>query len=105
MHQTTPPVRARVASLVSMPTRSDLPLTGEKEGDKDTEPQVETPVQVFVAALTMLQYNAAYLAWSQGALNIGGADTLPGTLELLGATVTSEGIGLYVFPPSCTLKS
>jgi len=63
------------------------------EGGDKGEPQVQTPIQVFVAALTMVQYNAAYLAWTQGALNIGDVDGVGGILELLGATVTSEGIG------------
>ena len=77
-----------------MPSRVASPLPGD---NKDGEPQVQTPIQVFVAALTMVQYNAAYLAWTQGALNVGDVDGVGGTLELLGATVTSEGIGLCVF--------
>jgi hypothetical protein len=65
--------------------------------DKDTnEPMVQTPIQSFVAALTMVQYNAAYLAWTQGALDVGNGENVPGILALLGVTVASEGIGLYV---------
>ncbi|KAG8693469.1 hypothetical protein FRC09_010486 [Ceratobasidium sp. 395] len=90
IHPTPPPVRARVASLAAMPTRGESPMPSEKE---DMEPQVQTPIQVFVAALTMLQYNAAYLAWTQGAFNVGNIESVPGILELLGATVNSEGIG------------
>ncbi|QRV86941.1 Vacuolar sorting 38 and autophagy-related subunit 14 [Ceratobasidium sp. AG-Ba] len=92
-HPATPPVRARVASLAAMPSRSESPIPSEKEGEKDLEPSMQTPLQAFVAALTMLQYNAAYLAWTQGALNVGPVETVPGILELLGATVVSEGIG------------
>lgn len=73
-----------------MPSRAESPLGGEK----GEEPEVQTPIQVFVAALTMVQYNAAYLAWTQGALNVGDVEQIGGILELLGATVTSEGIGL-----------
>lgn len=91
MHQAYPPVRVRVASLAAMPSRAESPLQGD---DRGGEPQVQTPVQVFVAALTMVQYNAAYLAWTQGALNVGDVDQVGGILGLLGATVTSEGIGL-----------
>ncbi|KAG9085782.1 hypothetical protein FRC07_013297 [Ceratobasidium sp. 392] len=76
-----------------MPSRGESPLPSEKEGDKDSEPQVQTPIQSFVAALTMLQYNAAYLAWTQGAFNVGNIETVPRILELLGATVNSEGLG------------
>ncbi|KAG8735239.1 hypothetical protein FRC10_010827 [Ceratobasidium sp. 414] len=93
IHSNAPVVRARVASLAAMPSRGESPMPSEKEGDKDAEPQVQTPIQGFVAALTMLQYNAAYLAWTQGAFNVGTIDAVPGILELLGATVNSEGIG------------
>ncbi|KAF8593049.1 hypothetical protein BDV93DRAFT_612363 [Ceratobasidium sp. AG-I] len=90
IHQANPPVRVRVASLAAIPSRVESPLPGD---NRDGEPQVQTPIQVFVAALTMVQYNAAYLAWTQGALNVGDVEGIGGTLELLGATVTSEGIG------------
>ncbi|KAG9094207.1 hypothetical protein FRC06_011056, partial [Ceratobasidium sp. 370] len=93
IHSAAPVVRARVASLAAMPSRGESPMPSEKEADKDGDPQVQTPIQGFVAALTMLQYNAAYLAWTQGAFNVGTIDAVPGILELLGATVNSEGIG------------
>ncbi|CEL62884.1 hypothetical protein RSOLAG1IB_10552 [Rhizoctonia solani AG-1 IB] len=86
--QTAPQIRARVASLATMPTLSSL--RQEQAGE---EPIVQTPIQSFVAALTMVQYNAAYLAWTQGALDVGKAESLPGILGLLGATVVSGGIG------------
>ncbi|CAE7207969.1 unnamed protein product [Rhizoctonia solani] len=85
--QTAPQVRARVASLATVPTR---PAVAVAEPD---EPVVQTPIQSFVAALTMVQYNAAYLAWTQGALDVGHVESLPGLLALLGAMVLSEGIG------------
>ncbi|KAG8699899.1 hypothetical protein FRC08_005044 [Ceratobasidium sp. 394] len=93
IHSAAPAVRARVASLAAMPSRGESPMPSEKDWDKEGEPQLQTPIQGFVAALTMLQYNAAYLAWTQGAFNVGTIDAVPGILELLGATVNSEGIG------------
>lgn len=84
-------MRACADSLAAMPSWAESPLEG---GDKDGEPQVQTPIQGFVAALMMVQYNAAYLAWMQGVLHVGYMDAIGGILELLGATITSEGIGL-----------
>lgn len=89
--QVAPPVRARVASLATIPSRADSIVPDDK--DQSTEPVVQTPIQGFVAALTMVQYNAAYLAWTQGALNVGDVEQVPGILELLGITVASDGIG------------
>ncbi|CAE6467156.1 unnamed protein product [Rhizoctonia solani] len=86
--QTAPQIRARVASLATVPTQATFQHDTATE-----EPVVQTPIQSFVAALTMVQYNAAYLAWTQGALDVGHAENLPGVLALLGATVVSEGIG------------
>ena len=91
--QANPPVRARVASLATVPTRTDSLMGEDKEANPGAEPLVQTPIQGFVAALTMVQYNAAYLAWTQGALNVGEVDQVPGILQLLGVTVASEGIG------------
>ncbi|KAJ1302991.1 hypothetical protein OPQ81_003283 [Rhizoctonia solani] len=88
--QTAPQIRARVASLATVPTQSAL---RQQQDTTPDDPVVQTPIQSFVAALTMVQYNAAYLAWTQGALDVGNVENLPGVLALLGATVVSEGIG------------
>ncbi|KAG8690274.1 hypothetical protein FRC11_012722 [Ceratobasidium sp. 423] len=87
--QTAPQIRARVASLATVPTQAAL----QQQQDTSEEPVVQTPIQSFVAALTMVQYNAAYLAWTQGGLDVGRVESLPGVLALLGATVVSGGIG------------
>ncbi|CUA75820.1 hypothetical protein RSOLAG22IIIB_12010 [Rhizoctonia solani] len=87
--QTAPQIRARVASLATVPTQPVF----QPEASTTDEPVVQTPIQSFVAALTMVQYNAAYLAWTQGALDVGHVESLPGVLALFGATVVSEGIG------------
>ncbi|CAE6350833.1 unnamed protein product [Rhizoctonia solani] len=87
--QTAPQIRTRVASLATVPTQSSL----RQQEQTTEEPVVQTPIQSFVAALTMVQYNAAYLAWTQGALDVGNVENFPGILGLLGATVVSEGIG------------
>ncbi|GAB1524807.1 hypothetical protein RhiTH_007963 [Rhizoctonia solani] len=88
--QTAPQIRTRVTSLATIPTQSTLQ---QQQEPMTEEPIVQTPIQSFVAALTMVQYNAAYLAWTQGALDVGNVENLPGILSLLGATVVSEGIG------------
>ncbi|KAH7339175.1 hypothetical protein B0J17DRAFT_706401 [Rhizoctonia solani] len=86
--QQAPQIRARVASLATVPTQASF-----QQDTASEEPVVQTPIQSFVAALTMVQYNIAYLAWTQGALDVGDVENLPGVLALLGATVNSEGIG------------
>ncbi|CAE6500671.1 unnamed protein product [Rhizoctonia solani] len=86
--QTAPQIRARVASLATVPTQAL-----QQSQDTPDEPVVQTPIQSFVAALTMVQYNAAYLAWTQGGLDVGEVERLSGVLALLGATVVSGGIG------------